>query len=221
MRVSIYQPSYLPWLPYIEKMKNSDVFVFLDTVSYSKNSFDNRNRIPINGKSYWLTIPIKTSGRLGQTYLETETVNNDWIDSHLSVIRQTYKKSKNYDQYMERIEMAYERCRGITNLATICWRMLPLFIYTFVVPSLDEIFESPGHEIVRASDYNFKGKRSELLLDICQYFKATEYYSGVMGKSYLDEEIFQRTGIKVVYPNYNPPHYYSAIHQLFTEGVKL
>ena len=45
MIISIHQPAYLPWLGYFDKINKSDLFVFLDTVQFQKNSFQNRNMI--------------------------------------------------------------------------------------------------------------------------------------------------------------------------------
>ena len=38
-KVAIHQPNYLPWLGYFAKIKKCDIFVFLDDVQFSKNSW--------------------------------------------------------------------------------------------------------------------------------------------------------------------------------------
>ena len=60
--VSIHQPAYLPWLGYFHKAMLSDVFVYLDTVQYEKNSFTNRNRILTKQGPIWLTVPVEIKG---------------------------------------------------------------------------------------------------------------------------------------------------------------
>jgi len=60
MRVAIHQPHYWPWLGYLKKMKEADIFVYLDEAAYTKNGFINRNKIQIDGKDHWLTIPVLT-----------------------------------------------------------------------------------------------------------------------------------------------------------------
>ena len=52
------QPSFLPWRGYFDLIKKSDKFIFYDHVQYDKNGWRNRNRIIINNKIKWLTIPI-------------------------------------------------------------------------------------------------------------------------------------------------------------------
>lgn len=70
MTVSIHQPAIFPWLGLISKIQQSDLYICLDTVQYSKNSFDNRNRILINNTPHWITFPIKTSGKNKEGYLD-------------------------------------------------------------------------------------------------------------------------------------------------------
>ncbi|MEW6675226.1 MAG: WbqC family protein, partial [Nitrospirota bacterium] len=55
--VSIHQPYFMPWLGYFDKIQRSDYFVFLDTVQFKKNEFQNRNRIRTSQGTLWLTVP--------------------------------------------------------------------------------------------------------------------------------------------------------------------
>ena len=45
MIVSVHQPHFLPWTGYLNKLVHSDVFVWLDSVQYRKNYFQNRTEI--------------------------------------------------------------------------------------------------------------------------------------------------------------------------------
>ena len=221
MRISIYQPSYLPWLPYIDKMKNCDIFVYLNNVAYSKNSFDNRNKILIDGKDHWLTIPIKTAGKSGQKYTETIPANYDFLKNHIQIIEQTYKKEKFFDKYFPRFKKMYDDGYDTSlaastkafdidgpSLSEICWWMLGWY---------ESVFNTKC-SVVKASTRHYEGVGSDLILNICRQWKADEYYSGQMGHDYLDEEKFKKAGIKIVYQDYEPPNHYAAIHQLFING---
>src|SRR5947209_18898528 len=59
MKVAIHQPHYLPWLGYVAKWAAADLFVFLDTVQYEKNGWQNRNRIKTAEGARWLTVPVR------------------------------------------------------------------------------------------------------------------------------------------------------------------
>lgn len=224
MRISIHQPAYLPWLPYIEKIKNCDVFIYLNNVAYSKNSFDNRNKILINGKDHWLTIPIKTSGRFGQKYTETIPTDYNFLQSHIKTIEQAYKKEKFYDKYFPRLKKIYEDSYNTSiaaatrafdvdgpSLSEICWWMLGWYESVFNTKSM----------AVKASARRYEGTGSDLILNICREWKATEYYAGQMGHDYLEEEKFEKAGVKIIYQDYEPPNHYASIHQLFINGPTL
>ena len=57
--VMIRQPGYLPNIGFFKKIQSSDIFVFLDDVQFSKDSFDNRNQIKSNSGTEWITVPLK------------------------------------------------------------------------------------------------------------------------------------------------------------------
>lgn len=60
MIVTCHQPHFLPWVPYLNKLAHSDLFIVLDDVDYRKHYFQNRTRIVDAAmRTYWLTIPVK------------------------------------------------------------------------------------------------------------------------------------------------------------------
>ncbi len=222
MILSINQPAYLPYLPQIEKIKHADIFVFLDTVSYSKNGYDNRNRIIFDSKKdrngltvikneHWLTIPISTAGKFGQNYKETKPATTNWIQSHLDIIKQAYKNAPNFDKYFPELEKYYKRLNSKMSLSDICFSMLPFFLKAFDIKT----------RLVRASNFHFEGHKTDLIIDICKKMEADTYYSGKMGHGYLDENKFKRNKIKLLYQEYIAQDDLSCIHKLFTEGAEL
>ena len=57
--IAISQPTYFPWPGYFSLIKQSDHFVFLDDVQFDSRSWQQRNKILVNGKYFYLTIPVK------------------------------------------------------------------------------------------------------------------------------------------------------------------
>ena len=89
MRVAIHQPHYLPWLGYLAKWAAADLFVFLDTVQYEKNGWQNRNRIKTAEGARWLTVPVHA--RLGTRVAEVSLdVDQPWAKRHLRAIETAY-----------------------------------------------------------------------------------------------------------------------------------
>ncbi|MFM4825677.1 WbqC family protein [Aeromonas bivalvium] len=196
MIISIHQPAYLPWLGYIERIKKSDLFIFLDTVQFEKNSFTNRNLIKGANGPYWLTIPVKKKGHLSKSLLDTEIVRDvDWRKSHLMSIKSSYSKSVEFHDKYAKISKLYNNDE--TLLADLCFNHLLFW--------LDELHIKT--KIVRSSSLSISSRKSDLILDICQEVGATTYLSGPMGKNYLEENDFISNGIKLDYHYFEPTPY--------------
>ncbi|MNE05752.1 WbqC-like protein family protein [compost metagenome] len=196
MIISIHQPAYLPWLGYIERIKKSDLFIFLDTVQFEKNSFTNRNLIKGANGPYWLTIPVKKKGHLNKSLLDTEIVRDvDWRKSHLMSIKSSYSKSVEFHDKYAKISKLYNNDE--TLLADLCFNHLLFW--------LDEL--QIKTKIVRSSSLSISSRKSDLILDICQEVGATTYLSGPMGKNYLEENNFISNGIKLDYDYFEPTPY--------------
>jgi hypothetical protein len=63
--VTIHQPNFFPWLGYFDKIRQSDIFIFLDAVDYPRagsggmGSGVNRVRVAIQGEARWVTCPLR------------------------------------------------------------------------------------------------------------------------------------------------------------------
>jgi hypothetical protein len=57
--VAIHQPNHLPWLGFFQKIAVADIFVFLDDVQFSKNSYIDRGQVLHNDQSRWQTQPVR------------------------------------------------------------------------------------------------------------------------------------------------------------------
>ena len=64
MLLSAHQPAYLPWLGYFEKIARADVFIYMDTVQFERNSYTNRNKIKGSNGAKMLTIPVCMKGHM-------------------------------------------------------------------------------------------------------------------------------------------------------------
>src|SRR2546423_5574029 len=103
---AIHQPHYLPWLGYLAKRAAADVFVFLDTVQYEKNGWQNRNRIKTAAGPRWLTVPVHA--RLG-TPIETVEVDaaQPWRERHLRAIEDAYARARYLGRHRDALGRLY------------------------------------------------------------------------------------------------------------------
>jgi hypothetical protein len=219
MIITIHQPNLFPWLGFFDKMLQADIFVLLDTVPYTKGGYQNRTQIKGPNGIKWMTIPVISNGRLGQSTNDVLMVPQQyWRKNHLLTLENFYKKAPYFELIMPKIYGLYtnstERLSG------------------FTIPGIELIANTLqiGAQLVKSSDLNVSGSGSELLLNIVQSLGGTSYLSGPSGRNYLNLEIFDTAGIKVnfhsflpfEYPQKNSPFVggLSALDYLFNQGNK-
>ncbi len=193
--VTIHQPECFPWLGFVDKAAQADAFVILDDAQYSKNYFNNRNKVRTAQGWAWVTIPVETAGRASQTFAEAGMLDDGWRRKHLATWEQCYGKAKFGEKYLPFLRDLYARPLkklGDFNAAAIRW--------------LFEQFEVKA-EVFDSSKLDCPGAATDKLLAVCRKLGATEYLSGISGKEYLDESKFEAAGIKVRYQDFHHPIY--------------
>ncbi|MEW9669175.1 WbqC family protein [Ammoniphilus sp. 3BR4] len=196
MIVTIHQPEHLPWLGFFQKMKHADCMVLLDNVDYRKNYFQNRNRILTSNGITYLTLPVLP--RLSASKLIKDIRNSQdsrIMKKYLKTLYYAYYQHPHFKEHYKSIKRILERNSGYLaelNIAIIDYISHALGINT---------------TIIKASDLHVTGNKSELLLNICKETGADIYLSGPSGKAYLDEALFRKNNISVLYHQFNHPVY--------------
>lgn len=197
MIVAIHQPNFLPWLGYFYKMARCDIFVFLDNIQYTKNSFINRNRIKTPQGKLWLTVPAKVKGRSGQLIRDVEIDNKtDWRNKHLKTLEMNYKKANIFKQVYKNTKEVYF-AKDWNNL---CAFNVKLLHYALSITNLRK-------KLVIASELKAKGKGTPLLINIVKELGGDTYLSGFGGANYQQENLFRDAGIALVYSDFKHPVY--------------
>jgi hypothetical protein len=196
LTLSINQPAYLPWLGYFDRIVRSDLFVFLDPVQFERNSFINRNRIKTPSGPLWLTVPVLLSGHLSKTINDIEIDDRQpWRRKHLRSIEQNYRSAPEFEVKFARLATCYPP--QTRSLAQLCFAQLKFWLNEFEVTT----------PVVRASEISVRGRKSDLVLDLCHHFGASIYLSGPLGREYLQEDDFAAAGIELRYHSYIPAPY--------------
>jgi len=209
MIIAIHQPNYIPWLGFFHKMSLCDKFVLLDNVPFSKNGYQNRCKIKTDQGVKWLTVPVFTKGHFGQSTHQVQIDSKGgWADKHWRTLQQNYGHAPFFHSVAQQIERVYQSP----------WDLL-------VDPNIEfigKIAQMLGitTTLIRATQLDIKGSRSELLCSICQTLGATEYLSGPSGKGYLDEQVFSEKGIRVCYHQFSHPPYLQ-MYGAFVPGLSV
>jgi len=205
MIVAIHQPNFLPWLGYFYKISQCDVFVLLDNVQYTKNSFINRNRIKTPQGELWLTVPVKIKGRFGQLIKDVEIDNGpNWRTKHMKTLEMNYRRVKFFDQVFQKVRAAYY-ANDWGNLSQFNTRLLECVLSLLKL----EV------QLVRASELDVEGASTKLLINICKVLSADTYLSGFGGVKYQEEELFKEAGIALRYYGFD----HSVYPQLWGEFI--
>jgi len=193
--LSAHQPVYLPWLGLFHKIALADIFCVFDIVQYQRKDFNNRNKIKTSAGPIWLTVPVKSSGRLDSVITDIEIINDGWHKKHLKSIELNYKKTPYFDQYFH----------GLKYILDTPYQYLVDLNFDILVYALDAL--DIDTKIVKASDYSFVGTKSELVLDMCTQLNADIYIFGEQGKDYADVDAFKSKGVHPYFQSYNHPIY--------------
>jgi hypothetical protein len=207
LRVAIHQPQYFPYPGFFHKLTLADTFVIMDETQYDKR-FTNRNRILDAHGPIWLSVPIIKS----QKFLPNRLVeiNNEipWREDHWKKILLSYSKARFFDSY-----------RSLESVYNKEWSTL----FELNLETTKKTMQWLGIDIpiVRESELHATGESTERLVNICKSLGADTYISGIGGKGYLQEEMFDRNHIKLEYQSYGPIPYPQRFSKTFIPNLSI
>ena len=204
MIVSGHQPVYLPWLGLFHKLALCDTFVYMDTVQYLENDWNNRNRVRTPQGWSWLSVPIdrkQSSGPLLPQIIirghDNPTGRDFWQTQHWSTLKVNYSKAPFFREYSDRLEALYTEQIWV-RLVDLCWAQFELF---------RELLGFADTRVVRMSESHFEGSKDDLVLDHCLKLGASAVVFGTQGRNYVDLSKFTDRQIRVYFQSYQHPTY--------------
>lgn len=199
MQLAIMQPTYLPWVGYFDLINLSENFVFLDNVKFEKSSWQTRNRIPINNNPHFITVPICGS----RNQIIQEVIINDksnWRNKQSATLNAIYKNHP-FSKWMLEIVLPIINDSSITKLSELNIKL---------IKSISKAIDINSNFYL-GSKIPTKERKSFRLVEICQHFKAQEYYSPIGSKDYIEKEDALRDhNIEVIYQNLRLKQYKQA-----------
>lgn len=192
----VMQPTVLPWAGYFNLMQRASDFVFYDDVQLEKQSWQTRNRLLLEGRANWITLPVVHAG-LNQLISETQIApRNIWVERVKKSFVRNYKNHPFYKDALCVVELLFDNPNE--NLA-----VFNESIIEFIAQKLN--IKTRTH---RSSELNVEGKRSDRLIGLCSHFNAEVYLSPVGAREYLELDGFiKRTSSELVFQNFLPKPY--------------
>jgi len=191
------QPTYLPWSGYFNLISQAKDFVFLDDVQFSHQSWQQRNRIIVNGQPHVLSVPVLTSDRGPQPICEVRVdESKNWRKKHLRTLQQAYAKHPFGKQVTAIVE-------GVVGKGSDLLMEINIGI---IVAFCEAMRIAPRFH--RSSELAVTGDRSDRLLRICRLLNAGTYLSPLGSQGYLEEDgVFASNDIPLVYQHFVPAPY--------------
>lgn len=200
MIVAAHQPSYLPWLGYLDKMASADLFVIMDDVQYQSQNFQNRNRIKLNNGTGWLTVPVVRglqSDRIMEKRIQnTAGSRHQWQRVTWLTLETHYRRAPYWDEYAAELRDLYS------------WSWDYLIDLDLALLELARRWFGVTTPLCLASSLGLSGQKTERIIELCKRVGASVYLSGSGGSSsYLDVTAMRRAGIEVRWQQFVHPVY--------------
>lgn len=184
MIVTIHQPNFIPWYPFFQKMQQADLFIILGHCQFEKNGYQNRFFF----QDKWNTLSVKKGL---ESIKDKQYVNASYDWGKLK------KSLAKYDPILSELDGFVSNNLYETNVGIIKHLAERLKIDTPILEDRPTSLTS-----------------TERLLAICKEHGATAYLAGQGGKDYLDESLFMKEGIEIIYQeNLHKIHTIEWLHQ--------
>lgn len=168
----------------MHKVMSADIFVYLDTVQFSKNGIQNRNQIKSPAGPLWLTIPVKHD--FGCSIAQTKVADPKGRRRHWKTIANYYSKTAGFRRWSSELsELLNTDSDSLAELAIASteWMCEKLQVST---------------KRIRASQIaECDGKASTLVASICQALAADTYLTGTGALAYMDPADFLNIGCEI------------------------
>lgn len=196
MRLVVSQPMFLPWIGLFEQLRLADIFVHYDDVQMPQGrSFITRVQVKSASGARWMTAPLdrrRSGSSINESWFQHAS---DWRKKHLSTLHHCYAGAPHFGEMLALSEKIYGE--PTENVA----------LFNANAIELIAVWLGLEAEFVISSKLEVGGRSSQRLLDLCKYFGADTYITGLGALKYLDHELFDRNGVNVEYIVYEKRPY--------------
>ena len=138
-------------------------------------------------------------------------INNEipWGKINFKKICAGYNKAKFFHQYKDFFENLYKK--EWENIFDLNFETIKQVLSWLDIKT----------KIVIESELDVSGQTTERLVNVCKKLGADTYISGIGGKKYLDEKLFEKNKIILKYQNYTPIKYTQHMSKSFIPNLSI
>jgi hypothetical protein len=197
-KIAIMQPYFFPYIGYFQLIHSVDEFVIYDNIQFTKKGWINRNRILVNGKDDYISLPVKKDSdylNVNQRFL-----SDTWLVDRKKMLNRVTESYRNAPHFKQ-IYPLFEKCLNVEKMN----------LFDFLYFSLKEVLsfiEVPTKIIVSSSiDIDHHLKFEQKVLAICKAQNATTYINPIGGIELYSKERFELNEITLQFQKSNLINY--------------
>lgn len=185
--LAIMQPYFFPYIGYWQLIHAVDRFVILDDVNYIMRGWVNRNRLLINGKPAYVTVPLHQASQNKKIYEIDLLSPPKWCDKLVQMVEITYRKAPHFAEVFPVVEKLIRY--KTDNLSNYLEHQLQV---------LSNFMSIKTEFVVTSRCYgNNDLSGQERILDICKREATTVYINLPGGQSLYDLETFHNVDVEL------------------------
>ena len=186
MKIAIMQPYFFPYIGYWQLVHAVDKFVVYDNIQYSKGGWINRNRILLNGKDRYITLPLKK--------------DSDYLDIRERALSDNFDFQKG--KLLNQIKYAYQKApyfNEIFPLIKTCIEYENANLFEFLYHSITCLAEymKIKTQIIISSQIKIESdlRKEERVLAVCKALTGTHYINPIGGITLYQKDHFKTQGL--------------------------
>ena len=188
MKLAIMQPYLFPYIGYFQLIQAADKFVVYDNIQFTKKGWINRNRILVNGKDEYITLPLKK----GSDFLNVNerTVADIFKTDRIKLLRkinEAYKKAPEFKPVFSLLESVINR-----NEENLFY-----FIFQSIQAVCKYLDIKTEFVISSAVPLDYQLKAQDKVIAICKTLNASQYINPIGGLDLYSKETFKQNNIEL------------------------
>ena len=190
MKIAIMQPYFFPYIGYFQLMSAVDEFVVYDNIEFTKKGWINRNRILVNGKDAYITLPLKNA--------------KDVLDVRDRCLAETWPREKK--KILNRIVESYRKAPQFSAVypwIEKCITSEETNLFKFILGSIVAVkgyLEIKTPLVVSSTipvDHELKAEKK--VMAICKARKSDTYINPLGGVQLYNKEDFKGEGVELFF----------------------
>jgi WbqC-like protein family len=183
-QVSILQPTYWARTHVWNRLMQSDVYIWLDSVKFARSKTKWEDRTIVEGRD-GRAIVLRLSLRGSKNVLWSDVGLNEGWQRHERTIQRCYARYPYWKLLAPLLAEVYGS--EATLIDEVCWRTMSAVAGVI----------RPGATFVRSSTLGMTSSKGDLILDLVRAVGGTSYLTGAPGAKYLPISRFEDQNISV------------------------